>query len=362
MITISLCMIVKNEEHTLARCLDSIGDIPDEIIIIDTGSTDNTKKIAATYTNHIFDFQWVNDFSQARNYSFQQATKEYILWLDADDMLQPEERNKLLQLKQTLQPSVDAVSMLYHVAFDEHQNVTASTRRIRLVKRSKSFQWVGIVHEDLMLHTTHSHLASPIIVTHASEKKMGSRRNLEIYEKALQHNQTFRTHDMFHYAQELTAHGAYEKAIPFYETCKTAKEISLENRVFVYHQLATCYAMMNEIEKEEDITLQSFQLDVPQPVFCCRMGESFIRKEQYEQAIFWYTIAMEMKSLSRYEWSIQQDIYRTWLPHKQLAFCYYQLGEYEKSYYHNQNVLTYLPDDPATKTNVAFLQTVQTKE
>ncbi|PET44572.1 glycosyltransferase family 2 protein, partial [Bacillus cereus] len=90
MITISLCMIVKNEEHTLARCLDSIANIPDEIIIIDTGSTDNTKKIAATYTKHIFDFQWCNDFSQARNYSFQQATQEYILWLDADDILQPE--------------------------------------------------------------------------------------------------------------------------------------------------------------------------------------------------------------------------------------------------------------------------------
>ncbi|HDR5354079.1 TPA: glycosyltransferase [Bacillus thuringiensis] len=361
MITISLCMIVKNEEHTLARCLDSVGDIPDEIIIIDTGSTDKTKTIAATYTNHIFDFQWCNDFSQARNYSFQQATQDYILWLDADDMLQPEERKKLLQLKQTLQPSVDAVSMLYHVAFDEYQNVITDTRRIRLVKRSKSFQWVGIVHEDLQLDTTYVHQASDIIVTHASEKKTKSRRNIEIYEQALRHNQTFSMQDVFHYARELTVHGEYEKAIPFYETCKTAKEISLENRVFVYHQLATCYAMMNEIEKEEEITLQSFQLDVPQPVFCCRMGESFIRKEQYEQAIFWYTVALEMKPLSRYEWSIQQDIYRTWLPHKQLAFCYYQLGEYEKSYHHNQNVLTYLPDDPDTQKNVAFLQAVQQK-
>ncbi|WP_438357961.1 tetratricopeptide repeat protein [Bacillus toyonensis] len=55
-------------------------------------------------------------------------------------------------------------------------------------------------------------------------------------------------------------------------------------------------------------------------------------------------------------------MYRTWLPHKQLAFCYYQLGKYEEAYHHNQNVLTYLPDDSATKTNVAFLQAVQQKE
>ncbi|PFK02665.1 glycosyl transferase, partial [Bacillus cereus] len=81
------------------------------------------------------------------------------------------------------------------------------------------------------MDTTYVHQASDIIVTHASEKKTKSRRNIEIYEQALRHNQTFSMQDVFHYARELTVHGEYEKAIPFYETCKTAKEISLENRV-----------------------------------------------------------------------------------------------------------------------------------
>ena len=70
MITISLCMIVKNEEKILARCLDSVADLMDEIIIVDTGSADRTKDIAARYTKHIYDFQWVDDFSAARNYAF----------------------------------------------------------------------------------------------------------------------------------------------------------------------------------------------------------------------------------------------------------------------------------------------------
>ena len=70
MVTFSLCMIVKNEERVLERCLNSIADLMDEIIIVDTGSTDRTKEIASNYTDKIYDFEWVNDFSKARNFSF----------------------------------------------------------------------------------------------------------------------------------------------------------------------------------------------------------------------------------------------------------------------------------------------------
>jgi Glycosyl transferase family 2. len=78
-ITISLCMIVKNEELTLDRCLTSIKDAVDEIIIVDTGSTDLTKNIGKKYTDKIFDFKWIDDFSAARNFSFSKATMDYIL-------------------------------------------------------------------------------------------------------------------------------------------------------------------------------------------------------------------------------------------------------------------------------------------
>ncbi len=78
MITISLCMIVKNEEDVLARCLDCVQNLVDEIIIVDTGSTDRTKEIARRYTTRIIDFPWNDDFSAARNLSFSHATMDYI--------------------------------------------------------------------------------------------------------------------------------------------------------------------------------------------------------------------------------------------------------------------------------------------
>ena len=87
MATLSLCMIVKNEEAVLSRCLESIKDAVDEIIIVDTGSSDATKEIAKKYTDLVYDFKWINNFSAARNFSFSKASKDYIIWLDADDVI-----------------------------------------------------------------------------------------------------------------------------------------------------------------------------------------------------------------------------------------------------------------------------------
>lgn len=113
MITISLCMIVKNEEPVLARCLDSVASMMDEIIIVDTGSTDRTKEIAAQYTSRIYDFTWCDDFSAARNYAFSLATMDYIYCPDADEYLDLENQRRFLRLKGALLPEIEIVQMNY---------------------------------------------------------------------------------------------------------------------------------------------------------------------------------------------------------------------------------------------------------
>ena len=109
MIQISCCMIVKNEEKILARCLESIADLMDEIIIVDTGSDDRTKEIAAGYTDKIYDFEWVDDFSAARNFAFSKATKDYIYSADADEVVDEENRQRFRELKQIILPEIDIV-------------------------------------------------------------------------------------------------------------------------------------------------------------------------------------------------------------------------------------------------------------
>ena len=113
MVTISLCMIVKNEEKILERCLDSVADLVDEIVIADTGSTDATREIARRYTEKVYDFPWTDDFSAARNFVFSRATQEYIYSADADEVLSPENRERFRLLKETLLPEVEIVQMKY---------------------------------------------------------------------------------------------------------------------------------------------------------------------------------------------------------------------------------------------------------
>ena len=92
MATISLCMIVKNEEAVLGRCLDSAAGLVDEIVVVDTGSTDATREIATRYADRVCEFAWIDDFAAARNFAFAQASMEYCMWLDADDVIEPEDQ------------------------------------------------------------------------------------------------------------------------------------------------------------------------------------------------------------------------------------------------------------------------------
>ena len=110
--TLSLCMIVKNEEKHLVRCLRSVRDVVDEMIIVDTGSTDKTIDIAKVFGAKVFDFPWTGDFSAARNHSLAQATGDWILVLDADEVISARDFDELKALIRKRTPSPVAYSIV----------------------------------------------------------------------------------------------------------------------------------------------------------------------------------------------------------------------------------------------------------
>ena len=95
MSTLSVCIIAKNESEVIGRCLSCVMNFADEIIVVDTGSSDNTKYIASTYTDKVYDFPWDDDFSAARNFSFSKATMDYIMWIDCDDVIDDENQKRI---------------------------------------------------------------------------------------------------------------------------------------------------------------------------------------------------------------------------------------------------------------------------
>ena len=183
MITISACMIVKNEEKVLARCLDSLKGIWDELIIVDTGSTDKTKEIAASYTDKIYDFKWVHDFSAARNFAIEKATCDYIYVPDADEILDEDNREKFLKLKELLLPEIEIVEMRY---VNQLENGTVynfdKEFRPKLYKRLRQFTFIEPVHEMVRLDPVV--YESDIDIIHKPEN-VHSGRDIRIFEKVL---------------------------------------------------------------------------------------------------------------------------------------------------------------------------------
>ena len=153
MITISVCMIVKNEENNLGRCLESLKSIADEIIVVDTGSTDETKAIAAKYTDKVYDYAWNGSFSDARNYAFSLAKCDYIYSADADEEIDGDNVHKFMHLKEALLPEIDIVQMYYCNQL-ENNTIYNFDRELRpkLYKRVRNFVWEEIIHEAVRLN------------------------------------------------------------------------------------------------------------------------------------------------------------------------------------------------------------------
>ena len=98
MLPISVCIIGKNEEKYLDDCLESLAAYDWELVFVDTGSTDKTRDIAPKYTDKVYDFEWIKDFSAARNFAASKATRDWILAIDCDEFLEPFDVNVLQKM------------------------------------------------------------------------------------------------------------------------------------------------------------------------------------------------------------------------------------------------------------------------
>lgn len=356
MLNISLCMIVKDEEEVLQQCLTSVKDLVDEIIIVDTGSTDGTKEIAKQFTDKIFDFKWIDDFSAARNFAFSKATMDYIFWMDADDIILEEDQKKFKALKEELTNDVDTVSMLYHIAFDEYNNPTFSFRRNRIVKRERNYVWRGAVHEYLEFGG--NVFESDVAITHRKKdkkKNIGpSDRNLKIYEKRLEKGETFTPRDLFYYSNELKDHQQFEKAIVYYQKFLDTDKGWIEDKIRACINMAACHRSLGNTEQEIEVLVKSIIYDVPRPEVSCRMGDLYKERGLHEKAILWYNLAVQVDT-SKIK-GFKQESYSTWYPYLQLCVCHWHNGDFELAGEYNKLAKQYRPNDPAVLQNEEFFK------
>ncbi|WP_338708081.1 glycosyltransferase family 2 protein [Paenibacillus amylolyticus] len=362
MITISLCMIVKNEERTLARCLDSVAGIADEIVIVDTGSSDRTMDIAAQYTDQVYTYEWTEDFAAARNESFAKATQEYILWLDADDVLLPAERAKLEVLKQQL-PSggkTEAVILNYTLAEGAEGSPLVTDRRLRLVKRDAGCRWHGRLHEQLSFPRGEV-ITADIAVTHRREAGHHSARNVRILRKWIAEEGVAQGRLLFYYAGECYDRQRYAAAVRGYMKLLEQPSGYREDRLIACARLAECYERLGEPGRKLGALLQSFQYDLPHADLCCAIAACFHERQEPVSAIYWYMQAVDVSSRDPGLRPVPMAC-RTWLPHARLSLCYAHLGNWEQALMHNTKAREYLPNDPGLLANRQKLEVVVRKE
>jgi tetratricopeptide (TPR) repeat protein len=190
---VSLCMIVKNEEANLAACLDSAADLVSEVVVVDTGSTDATKAIAARHHARVFDFAWCDDFAAARNASIQHANGDWVLWLDADDRIDPENHERLQSLLASLPPTRDGYLMRC-VSANGGGFGCFETDHVRLFRNDSRVRFRYRVHEQIAPAVRRAGgelLGTDIVIRHdgyadAAVYRKKQERNLRLLELSCQ--------------------------------------------------------------------------------------------------------------------------------------------------------------------------------
>lgn len=298
MITISLCMIVKNEAKILARCLDSIADLVDEIIIVDTGSSDDTKKIAAEYTDRIYDFNWIGDFAAARNFAFSKAEMEYIYSADADEVLDTANREAFRRLKETLLPEIDIVQMYYanQLSYGTIYNFDRELRP-KLFKRLRTFQWQGAIHEQVGLEPVI--YDSEIEIRHMPENNHKD-RDLAAFVRMTENGVRLdrRLHNI--YAKELFISGEEQdflRAEAFFENSCMDTERDMDEVKEAACVVARAARIAGDVPKFFKYAMKVVACEGCAEI-CCELGAYYLGVQDIDEAIVWYyNAAYETESI-----------------------------------------------------------------
>ena len=345
---LSLCMIVKNEEDCLENCLKNASEYADEIIIVDTGSSDKSKKIAQKYTSKVFDFVWVDDFSKARNFAFDKAENEYIIWLDSDDIV-PEKSVQSIKKWKKDKEECDVIMCRYATSFDENFNPIFQFYRERIVKNNKNLRWHDPVHE-IIIPSGKIIYNEDIIVFHNKKNKVHTDRNLKIYQSLIERKVQFTPRQKFYYARELYYNGLIDQAINQFSLFLSEGKGWKENNIEACLNLAKCYAKKNDSHSALTALLGSFVYGIPKGEILYEIGNHFFQEKKYEIAAYWYNLAITAKIDTQSGAFVDKNSY-TLYPALQLCVCYYKLGDIEKAYHYHLISKGFNENDERVKFN-----------
>ncbi|QDH20847.1 glycosyltransferase family 2 protein [Saccharibacillus brassicae] len=332
--TIALCMIVKDEEKHLKKCLDSVASVVDQIVIVDTGSTDRTLEIAEQYQAEIHHFEWINDFSAARNKAIKYAHTDYILVLDADEYL-PEDAD--------LQNDISSEDDYYFVKI---HNLLSGERAlnhlaIRLFANHKGLNYKNRLHEHLDVtgegaHLIAGHANSVIMHVGYTDDMMQDRnkanRNLALILKGAEEDPS--AYNLFNLGRTYFWVGEYQKAMTFLK-----KAYSLSKGLTILPELVTtlCKALGELKRYEEALVILIDAVNVyPNETDLLHLKALFFKEIGYKKdAIRTMEACIELGD----QGITVSEGNGGYIAHLRLAEWYEEVNQIEKSYAHIEQAL-----------------------
>jgi glycosyltransferase involved in cell wall biosynthesis len=310
--TISLCMIVKNEEQWLQQCLDSVKALVSEIIVVDTGSTDKTKEIAKKNGVKLFDFPWQDDFAAARNFSISKASCDWILWIDADETIAKKDHEIIKKLVAESQfPLIvleqrhythDTTKSLFKKT-DERYTAEARgfagytpTLTTRLFKNKIGLQFDGVVHETL----------------DKSMQKLGLK--------------FLRTDIPIHHYQNMKEGAEMKAKNETYNKLLEKKEEQDPKDIKNLHDLAITGLQKGDLKTAFSYFRKIYDLDAELLESYLGMGLIWAKRGDYERAIKFFLTAMSKKTTRTIELSTPIAMIRETTVYN-LALCYLKTGK-----------------------------------
>lgn len=344
--SLSLCLIVKNEEMHIHQVLCNAYLYADEIIIIDTGSTDNTKKIAKQYTNHVYDFPWCDDFSAARNFAISKCTKEYIIWLDADDIVLDNDARRIKQLFSS-SSLVDIYFAPYYYRYNENDKYVILFRE-RIFRNSKHIFFAYPVYECLNTskEVTATIITIPVLHNNVNVndgKKQSLQRNLSILLQAIRKKKY--KEDMrlwWHLANIYGILEQYDISIDTYYIALTKKEENLSPAQLsrLHFELATLLSSFqkdySEAQKQFEIAMKLYP-DWREPFF--EYAKLQYKQKNYAAALQAFLQCRKIM-LPQDQDVLHHAIYNNQVLDIWLARSYFHLGKLGSAIFYGSNAIS----------------------
>jgi hypothetical protein len=358
--TISLALIVRNEERTLGRCLASLEGAVDEIVVVDTGSNDRTKTVASRYTDRTFDFPWYQDFGAARQFAFDQATGDWVMWVDADDVVLGAEHIK--SLTANAPADVGVFYWRYITDRDAWGNPHCEFWRERCVRNDGTFRWAGRVHEVLVPQQSCAIVRSPdVVVEHYGEEDRGPeklRRNLDILEKEYaESGESPSPRLLFYLGREYASAGYVDRALAAFSRYLDVATWD-EERYLAQTQVASLHQAQRQYEKAIDADLQALKICPHWPDAYFGLARTYYFLRDWHRVIHWTEVGRAMPRPDTIHIINPMDYRYSWIIYYTNAL--YHVGAVQDAQAWTQQALEICPDDPWHRANsLVFARTPQ---